>query len=34
MEDPVTTEEGHTYERSALDDHIKTNGLTDPISRK
>lgn len=26
MEDPVTTQLGHTYERSAVEDHFQTNG--------
>jgi STIP1 homology and U-box containing protein 1 len=33
MEEPVTTEEGLTYEKSAIEDHFKTNGFTEPISR-
>ena len=34
MEDPVTTDAGFTYERSALEDHLRTNGPVEPISRK
>jgi hypothetical protein len=35
MEDPVCTEAGFSYERSALEDHFKTTGqLIEPISRK
>lgn len=33
MEDPVITEEGFTYEKSAIEDHFKTNGFIDPITR-
>lgn len=34
MEEPVTTEAGFTYEMSALEDHIKTNGFVEPITRQ
>jgi STIP1 family protein 1 len=34
MEDPVITESGHTYERTAIEEHIQRNGKTDPFSRK
>lgn len=34
IEDPVTTEFGHTYERSAIEQHMKQNGRYDPFSRK
>lgn len=34
MEDPVTTESGQTYERSAIEEHIQRNGKTDPFTRK
>lgn len=34
MEEPVTTEEGMTYEKSAIEDHFQTNGYTEPISRQ
>ncbi len=30
----MVTEEGLTYEKSALEDHFKTNGFIEPISRK
>ena len=33
MEDPVVTQAGMTYERSVLEEHIKKNGLTDPVTR-
>ena len=34
MEDPVTTEAGFTYQKSALDDHFSRNGLIQPITRQ
>lgn len=34
MEDPVTTQSGQTYERSAIEEHIQRNGKTDPFTRK
>ena len=34
MEDPVTTDSGQTYERMAIEEHIKKNGKTDPFTRK
>ena len=34
MEDPVITESGHTYERSAIEHHIKQNGNYDPFTRQ
>ncbi|EGR28168.1 u-box domain protein [Ichthyophthirius multifiliis] len=34
MEEPVTTEVGHTYEKSVLDEHFKKNGFVDPITRQ
>ncbi len=34
MEDPVVTESGQTYQRSAIEEHIQKNGKTDPLSRK
>lgn len=33
MEDPVTTDCGQTYERSAIEEHIQRNGKTDPFTR-
>jgi hypothetical protein len=33
MEDPYTTEAGHTYEKEAIEDHIKKNGNIDPSTR-
>jgi len=33
MEEPVIAQSGVTYEKSALLDHIKRNGKTDPITR-
>mmetsp|Transcript_33256 Transcript_33256/g.30198 ORF Transcript_33256/g.30198 Transcript_33256/m.30198 type:complete len:92 (-) Transcript_33256:136-411(-) len=34
MEEPVTTQAGLTYEKSALDDHLNRNGNTDPVTRE
>ena len=34
MEDPVVTESGIAYERSAITEHISKNGKMDPLSRK
>jgi STIP1 family protein 1 len=34
MEDPVIAESGHTYERSAIETHMKQNGKFDPFTRK
>lgn len=34
MEDPVSTEAGFTYERTAIEDHLRTNGNIEPITRK
>lgn len=34
MEDPVTTDSGQTYERSAIEEHIEKNGKIDPFTRK
>ena len=34
MEDPVTTESGQAYERTAIEQHIQRNGKTDPFTRK
>lgn len=34
IEDPVTTESGHTYEREVIEEHIKKNGNIDPVTRK
>lgn len=34
MEDPVTTDSGQTYERSAIQENIQRNGKTDPFTRK
>lgn len=33
MEDPVTTDSGQTYERSAIEENIQRNGKTDPFTR-
>lgn len=33
MEDPVITDSGQTYERSAIEEHIERNGKTDPFTR-
>lgn len=33
MEDPVTTDSGQTYERSAIEECIQRNGKTDPFTR-
>jgi hypothetical protein len=33
MEEPVITNSGQAYERTAIEDHIKKNGLTDPLTR-
>lgn len=33
IEDPVTTEAGHTYEREVIEDHFKKNGYIDPFTR-
>ena len=33
MEDPVTTQAGHSYEKSVLMEHLKINGLFDPVTR-
>ena len=34
MEDPVITDSGLAYERSAIQEHIDKNGKTDPCTRK
>ena len=34
MEDPVTTKAGHCYEKKVLMEHIKINGLFDPVTRE
>jgi STIP1 homology and U-box containing protein 1 len=34
MEDPVVTEAGISYERHAIEEHLKANGLFDPHTRK
>ncbi|EGR28660.1 u-box domain protein [Ichthyophthirius multifiliis] len=34
MEDPYTTESGHTYEKEAIEDHIKRDGYIDPVNRQ
>ena len=34
MEDPVVTDSGQTYERTAIEQHIERNGKTDPLTRK
>jgi len=34
MRDPVLTPAGHTYEREALEEHIRHNGLWDPVTRQ
>ena len=34
MEDPVVTESGIAYERSAITEHMAKNGKIDPLSRK
>lgn len=34
MEDPVVTDSGQTYERSAIEEHIEHNGRTDPFTRQ
>ncbi len=33
MEDPVVDEAGHTYERDAIVEHLRVNGMSDPVSR-
>ncbi|KAL4466064.1 hypothetical protein ABPG74_004301 [Tetrahymena malaccensis] len=33
IEDPVTTEAGHTYEKVVIEDHFKKNGYIDPFTR-
>jgi len=33
MEDPVTTQSGHSYERAVLMEHLRKNGLFDPVTR-
>ena len=30
----MTTEAGFTYERDAIEDHVRTNGAMEPLSRK
>jgi STIP1 family protein 1 len=34
MEDPVTNSVGQTYEREVIEEHIKKNGLIDPLTRE
>jgi hypothetical protein len=34
MENPVVTQAGHCYEREALEEHLKTNGIVDPFTRQ
>lgn len=34
MEDPVVTDSGQVYERTAIQQHIQKNGKTDPFTRK
>lgn len=34
IEDPVTTESGHTYEKEVIEEHLKKNGNIDPVTRK
>lgn len=34
MEDPVVTDSGQTYERSAIEEHMQHNGKTDPFTRQ
>jgi len=34
MEDPVITDSGQCYERTAIEEHIQKNGKTDPFTRK
>ena len=34
MEEPVTTDAGFTYQKSALEDHLKMNELIQPITRQ
>jgi STIP1 family protein 1 len=34
MEEPVTTEAGFSYEKNVIEDHIKLNGPTDPMTRR
>lgn len=34
MEDPVITDSGQTYERSAIEEHMERNGKTDPFTRQ
>ncbi len=34
MQEPVITPCGLTYDKSALDTHMKTNGFYDPITKK
>ena len=34
MEDPVVTDCGQCYERSAIEEHMDKNGRTDPFTRQ
>ena len=34
MENPVTTQAGHTYEKKVLMEHMRINGLFDPATRE
>ena len=34
MEDPVVTDSGQCYERSAIEEHMDKNGRTDPFTRQ
>ncbi|CAI5714006.1 unnamed protein product [Hyaloperonospora brassicae] len=33
MDDPVTTPDGNTYERSMIEQHLEVNGCFDPLTR-
>lgn len=34
IEEPVTDSAGQTYEKACIEEHIKKNGLTDPLTRE
>lgn len=34
MENPVVTDAGQTYEKTAIQEHIEHNGKTDPFTRE
>lgn len=33
MDDPVTTPDGNTYDRSMIEQHLEVNGCFDPLTR-